>query len=97
MESNSPVNPIDINSTHDIYIEDDHFNEDIDEANYCEEVSQHLEPYNNKNILPFNSYLKPHISILYQGLVELERVRPKNPVEFYCAYILEKNEPSKDK
>ena len=75
----------------DNYIENENFNEDLEEALYCEDIAETFEPYYNKNILPFNLYIKDDLPVIFEALVELERVRPKNPVEYFCAYILEKN------
>jgi len=47
-----------------------------------------IEPYLANSSLPTTLYLKEYMPILYEGLIELERVRPREPVEFYCAYIL---------
>jgi hypothetical protein len=34
-----------------------------------------------KNVLP----------IVYEALIELDKIRPADPVEFFAAYILDKN------
>lgn len=82
----------------DIYLTEDNnqldndlFNEDINEAEYCETIALKLSPYYNKNILPFNLYIKDSLPIIFEALVEIERIRPNNPVEFFCVYILNKH------
>lgn len=72
------------------FIEEDRFNEDMNEAEFCENIAGYLEPYNSSNNLPFPLYLKNHMPIIHEALVELERLRPKDPIEFFCAFILQK-------
>ena len=91
MGGNFGFNKTDILSTeNNDNLEYEHHNEDLDEAFHCENIAGEFEPYHNKNILPFNLYIKDDLPIIYEALIELERVRPKNPVEFFCVYILDK-------
>ena len=50
-----------------------------------------LKPYNSTNYLPFPLYIKESMPIIFEALIELERIRPANPVEFFAAFILNKN------
>ena len=34
------------------------------------------------------------LPIVYEALIELEKIRPSDPVEFFAAYILDKNKKS---
>lgn len=36
--------------------------------------------------------MKDSFPIIFEALVELERIRPKDPVEFFSVYILHKQE-----
>jgi hypothetical protein len=51
-----------------------------------------LKPYFSKNALPTTLYLKDTVlPLIYKGLIELDKARPKDPIEFFAAYILENN------
>lgn len=76
-------------------IDEERLNEDYEESEYCEFISDYLKYYDNKNNLPFPIYLKDSIGIILQGLSELERLRPDNPVEFFSVYLLQKAKESR--
>jgi len=71
-------------------IDEEKLNEDIYESDYCDNIAQYLNPYNNSNSLPFSLYIKESIPVILEGLAELERLRPKNPVEFFSVFLLHK-------
>jgi len=51
-----------------------------------------LKPYFSHNALPSTLYLKRKIlPVVYEALIELEKIRPRDPIEFFVAYILDKN------
>ena len=50
-----------------------------------------IKPFNSTNYLPFPLYIKDSMPIIFEALIELERIRPSNPVEFFVAFILNKN------
>jgi hypothetical protein len=44
------------------------------------------------NILPSSLYLQKNVlPLIYEALAEIERVRPRDPIEYFVSYILEKN------
>lgn len=71
-------------------IDDEKLNEEFEESDYCEFISGFVKPYNNKNIQPFPIYIKDNLPIILEALAEVERLRPKNPVEFFSVYLLQK-------
>lgn len=51
-----------------------------------------IKPHFSINSLPSSLYLKKStLPLIYEALLQVEKIRPKDPVEFFCAYILEKN------
>ena len=57
-----------------------------------EKISKDLNPYFSINSLPMVSYLKKTcLPLIYEALIQTDKVRPSDPVEFFVAYILEKN------
>ncbi len=34
--------------------------------------------------------MKDSYPIIFEALIELERIRPRDPVEFFCVYILQR-------
>jgi hypothetical protein len=57
-----------------------------------ERVALQLKPYFSQNALPSTLYLKGSIlPLVYKALIELDKVRPRDPVEFFAAYLLENN------
>jgi hypothetical protein len=57
-----------------------------------EKVALELKPYFSKNVLPSTLYLKDTVlPLIYKALIELDKARPKDPVEFFAAFILENN------
>lgn len=57
-----------------------------------ERLTNELTPYFSINSLPTVSYLrKTCLPLIYEALIQVDKVRPNDPVEFFVAYILEKN------
>ena len=83
------------NDNSEQYIDDECFNEDLEESDFCEKIYSKLNPTTIKNNLPFPLYMKDNFPIIFEALIELERVRPKDPVEFFSVYILQKYEKIK--
>lgn len=74
------------------YIDEECFNEDFDESVEVEKRAVELKPYFSPNALPSTLYLQQNVlPLIFQGLTEVEKVRPKDPIEFFCAFILEHN------
>lgn len=71
-------------------IDEEKLNEDNFESDNCDNIAQYLNPYNNSNSLPFSLYIKESLPVLLEALTELERLRPKNPVEFFSVFLLHK-------
>ena len=86
------------------YIDAEYYNDDLEEVNlfvlyvqskHVEKVCAVLNPYFSPNCVPSSIYLKKNIlPIVYEALIELEKIRPADPVEFFAAYILDKNKKS---
>jgi hypothetical protein len=52
-----------------------------------------LKPYFSENILPSSIYLRKKVlPLIYEALQQTDLIRPKDPVEFFVAYILDKYE-----
>jgi len=61
-------------------------------SKHVEKVSAELSPYFSPNCVPSTLYLKKNVlPIVYEALIELDKIRPADPVEFFAAYILDKN------
>ena len=43
------------------------------------------------SVLPSSNYLNRIMPIIQEALFNLEKIRPKDEVEFFAAYILDKN------
>lgn len=91
-ETQSNLESKDANIGESQILDEECFNEDVEESEFCEEISSVLNPYSNKNILPFPLYMKDSFPIIFEALVELERIRPKDPVEFFSVYLIQKQE-----
>jgi hypothetical protein len=74
------------------YIEQESLNEDLEEAEMVLNKALQLKPFHSENILPSSIYLQKRVMpIIYEALEQVDKLRPKDPIEFFCAYILEKN------
>lgn len=68
------------------------FNDDIDESNKMEKLSLDIQPYFSNNTLPKSLYLQQSIlPIVYEALSQVEKLRPKDPIEFFAVYIMDRN------
>ena len=83
----------DSNSVHENkYIDSESFNEDLEESNEVVKKATILKPYFSNNILPSTLYLQRNVlPLILEALREVEKIRPKDPIEFFAAYILEKS------
>jgi hypothetical protein len=74
------------------FIEQDSLNDDVEEADMVLRKALQLKPFHSENILPSTVYLQKQVMpIIYEALEQVDKIRPKDPIEFFCAYILEKN------
>ncbi len=74
------------------YIDPECFNEDYEESKLIEKVASELKPYFSPNSLPTTLYLKNNVlPLVFEALTEVEKIRPKDPIEFFAAFILERN------
>ncbi len=74
------------------YIDEECFNEDREESDEVEKKTLLLKPYFSSNTVPSTLYLQQNVfPLVYQALTQVERARPKDPIEFFCSYILENN------
>lgn len=68
------------------------FNDDIEESNRMEKLALDIQPYFSNNTLPKSLYLQQVIlPIVYEALSQVEKIRPKDPIEFFAVYLLDKN------
>ena len=84
----------DVNQSHTSgkFIDPECFNEDYEESKIVEKVALELKPYFSPSSLPSTLYLKNNVlPLIFEALTELEKIRPKDPIEFFAAYLLEKN------
>jgi len=74
------------------YIDPECYNEDFEESKIVEKVALELKPYFSPSSIPTTLYLKNNVlPLVFEALTEVEKIRPKDPVEFFAAYLLEKN------
>ena len=77
-------------------INEEYFNEDLIESEIVLNKVLNLKPYFSVNTLPSTQYLeKTVLPLVYEALSQVEKVRPMDPIEFFSAYILEKNKKQK--
>jgi hypothetical protein len=70
----------------------DYLNEDYEESENVIKKAVELKPYFSNNTLPSSLYLEHNVlPLIYEALAEVEKIRPRDPIEFLCSYILEKN------
>lgn len=74
------------------YIDPECYNEDLEESKIIEKVALELKPYFSPSCLPTTLYLKNNVlPLVFEALTEVEKLRPKDPIEFFAAYLLERN------
>jgi hypothetical protein len=74
------------------YIDAECYNEDFEESKIVEKVALELKPYFSPTSLPTTLYLKNNVlPLVFEALTEIEKIRPKDPIEFFAAYLLERN------
>ena len=58
-----------------------------------EKLTSTLTPYFSVNSLPSFPYLKKTcLPLIYEALIQTDKVRPNDPIEFFVAFLLEKNQ-----
>lgn len=78
--------------TEDKYIDPEYFNDDPDESNLVLSLAVELKPLITPKMLPQSFYLKTEVlPLIYEALVQVEKVRPRDPIEFFAAYLLNRN------
>jgi hypothetical protein len=91
---NDNLNEKDLNRSQTIgkYIDPECYNEDFEESKIVEKVALELKPYFSPSSLPTALYLKNNVlQLVFEALTEVEKIRPKDPIEFFAAYLLERN------
>ena len=74
------------------YINPELLNDDLEESIKVEKIAQETKPYFSSNILPRSLYLqKTVLPLVYEALNQTEKIRPKDPIEFFAVYLLDKN------
>jgi hypothetical protein len=88
----SKLNESEFSHTEGKFIDEENFNEDLEESNFVEKRAVELKPYFSPNALPSSLYLQQNVlPLVFEALAEVEKNRPKDPIEFFCTYILENN------
>ena len=74
------------------YINPELFNDDQEESLKMEKLAVEAKPYFSNNTLPKSLYLqKAVLPLVYEALTQVEKIRPKDPIEFFAVYSLDKN------
>ena len=73
-------------------INPDLLNDDPEESLKIEKIAVETKPYFSSNVLPRSIYLqKTVLPLIYEALNQTEKIRPKDPIEFFAVYLLDKN------
>ena len=74
------------------YINPELFNDDQEESLKMERLAIEAKPYFSNNTLPKSIYLqKTVLPLVYEALTQVKKIRPKDPIEFFAVYLLDKN------
>ena len=74
------------------YINPELFNDDQEESLKMEKLAVEAKPYFSNNTLPKSLYLqKAVLPLVYEALTQVEKIRLKDPIEFFAVYLLDKN------
>ena len=74
------------------YINPELLNDDLEESAKIEQIALQAKPYFSSNILPKSIYLQQNVlPLVYEALNQTEKKRPKDPIEFFAVYLLDKN------
>ena len=74
------------------YINPELLNDDLEESAKIEQIPLQAKPYFSSNILPKSVYLQQKVlPLIYEALNQTEKKRPKDPIEFFAVYLLDKN------
>ena len=75
------------------YINPELFNDDQEESLKMERLAIEAKPYFSNNTLPKSIYLqKTVLPLVYEALTQVEKIRPKDHIEFFAVYLLDKNQ-----
>ena len=67
-------------------------NDDPEESLKIEKIAVETKPYFSSNVLPKSIYLQQTVlPLIYEALNQTEKIRPKDPIEFFAVYLLDKN------
>ena len=73
-------------------INPDLLNDDPEESLKIEKIAVETKPYFSSNVLPKSIYLQQTVlPLIYEALNQTEKIRPKDPIEFFAVYLLDKN------
>ena len=76
----------------DRYIDPEFLNDDQEESLKMERLAIEANPYFSSNTLPKSLYLQNKVlPLVYEALNQVEKIRPKDPIEFFAVYLLDKN------
>lgn len=79
------------------YINPELLNDDLEESAKMEKLATEIKPYFSNNILPKSLYLQNTVlPIIYEALNQTDKIRPKDPIEFFAVYLLDKNKKEID-
>lgn len=74
------------------YINPEYFNDDVEESEVIEKMVLIVRPYFSQNNYPTSKYLQHKaLPLIYEALSQVDKKRPKEPIEFFAAYLLNKN------
>lgn len=74
------------------YINPELLNDDQEESLKMEKLAVEVKPYFASNTLPKSLYLqKSVLPIVYEAMSQVEKIRPKDPIEFLAVYLLDKS------
>ena len=80
------------------YINPELLNDDLEESAKIEQIALQAKPYFSSNILPRSLYLqKTVLPLVYEALNQTEKIRPKDPIEFFAVYLLDHNKQNQNK
>ena len=80
------------------YINPELLNDDLEESAKIEQIALQAKPYFSSNILPKSVYLQQKVlPLVYEVLNQIEKKRPKDPIEFFAVYLLDHNKQNQNK
>ena len=74
------------------YVNPGLLNDDPEESLKMEKLAIEAKPYFSSTMLPRSLYLQNTVlPLVYEALTQVEKIRPKDPIEFFAVYLLDKN------